>query len=82
MLILISFCFKFCKFIFLNLIETKELSLCLPTLQRIPIAPINTLKDVPPADTNGIGIPVGGIEPVNISCCIIKIAILFILIIF
>ena len=28
--------------------------------------------DVDPAEINGSGNPVGGIEPVNISCCIIK----------
>lgn len=44
-----------------------------PTLHSIPIAPINTLKLVPPADTNGIGMPVGGIEPVNTSYCIINL---------
>ena len=37
-----------------------------------PINPINTVKLIPPADINGIGIPFSGIEPVNISYCIIK----------
>ena len=32
-------------------------------MQSIPIAPINTLSEVPPAEINGIGMPVGGIEP-------------------
>ena len=38
-----------------------------------PINPINTVKLIPPADINGIGIPVGGIEPVNTSYCIINL---------
>ena len=43
-----------------------------PTLHSIPIAPINTDKLVPPAEINGIGIPVGGMLPINISYCIKK----------
>ena len=43
---------------------------------------MKTNSEVEPADINGNGSPVGGMEPANISCCIIKIAILFILIIF
>ena len=46
--------------------------LCLSTLRTMPIADINTNKEVEPADINGSGKPVGGIEPLNISYCIIK----------
>lgn len=38
----------------------------------IPIAPKNTINEVDPAEINGSGSPVGGIEPVNISYCTIK----------
>jgi len=34
---------------------------------------IKTSKLVEPAEINGSGSPVGGIEPVNISYCIIKL---------
>ena len=47
--------------------------LCRSTLRTPPIAPINTLRLVPPAEMNGIGIPVGGIEPLNISYCNINL---------
>ena len=40
----------------------------------IPIAPINTISDVPPAEINGSGIPVGGIEPVTTAMLIISFA--------
>ena len=49
------------------------LSLLFPTLHSIPIAAIKTIRLVPPALTNGSGIPVGGIEPVNTSYYIIKL---------
>jgi len=66
-------------FFFLNIIKFNLLlpnsppfPLLFPTLHSIPIAPINTDSDVPPAEINGIGIPVGGIEPVNTSYCTIN----------
>ena len=37
-----------------------------------PIALIKTSKEVEPAEMNGSGNPVGGIEPLNTSYCIIK----------
>ena len=46
--------------------------LCLSTFNTTPIADIKTSKLVEPAEINGSGNPVGGIEPVNISYCIIK----------
>ena len=54
----------------LFLINSPLLSLLFPTLHSIPIAPINTDKLVPPAEINGIGIPVGGIEPVTTAILI------------
>ena len=45
---------------------------CLSTFNTTPIADIKTSKLVEPALMNGSGSPVGGIEPLNISCCIIK----------
>ena len=70
--------YTFLSFLFLNFEKTLtgiifDCSL-LATLHSIPIAPINTDSDVPPAEINGNGMPVGGILPVNISYCIIIIA--------
>jgi len=45
-----------------NFVNSSLLSLSFPTLHSIPIAPIKTDKLVPPAEINGIGIPVGGID--------------------
>ena len=45
------------------------LRLCLSMLRTMPMALINTTSEVEPADINGSGSPVGGIEPVNISYC-------------
>ena len=39
----------------------------------IPMLAIKTIRDVPPAEMNGSGIPVGGIEPLNISYCNINL---------
>lgn len=75
--ILSTFFLFFLKNFISNLffLNSPLLSLPFPTLHSIPIAPINTLSDVPPAEINGIGIPVGGIEPLNISYCIVKLGI-------
>ena len=37
------------------------------------MADIKTSKLVDPAEINGSGKPVGGIKPLNISCCIINL---------
>ena len=50
---------------------------CRSTLSTTPIADIKTSKLVEPADINGSGKPVGGIEPLNISYCIIKLTHIF-----
>ena len=50
----------------------KKLHYTLPTLPiniKPPIANIKTSKEVEPAEINGSGSPVGGIEPLNISYC-------------
>ena len=57
-------CMHFINYILLFL-------LCLPTFSTTPIALIKTSKLVDPALMNGSGNPVGGIEPVNISYCIV-----------
>lgn len=41
-------------------------------LSTTPIANIKTSKEVEPADIKGSGSPVGGMEPVNMSYCIIN----------
>ena len=41
-------------------------------LSTTPIADMKTNSEVDPADMNGNGSPVGGIEPVNTSYCIIN----------
>ena len=73
----IPFLFVGFKPIYLKLTFLKffTISVLLPTLHSIPIAPINTDNDVPPAEMNSIGIPVGGIEPINISYWIINFSI-------
>lgn len=43
-------------------------------LSTTPIALINTISEELPAEMNGSGSPVGGIEPFNISYCIIKLS--------
>ena len=48
--------------------------LCLSMLSTTPIADINTSKLVEPAEMNGSGRPVGGIEPVNTSCCTMNLS--------
>ena len=45
---------------------------CLSTFSTTPIADIKNSKEVEPAEMNGKGKPVGGIEPLNISYCIIN----------
>ena len=45
----------------------------------MPIADINTTIDVLPLLIKGKGRPVGGISPVNISYCITKLDIVFLL---
>ena len=47
--------------------------LCLSTFNTTPIALMKTNKLVEPAEINGSGKPVGGIEPVNMSYCTNKI---------
>ena len=39
----------------------------------MPSIAINTMIDVEPAEINGSGSPVGGIEPLNISYCVINL---------
>lgn len=51
---------------------TLHFLLCLSTFKTTPIALMKTSKLVEPAEINGSGIPVSGIEPVNNSYCIIK----------
>ena len=51
---------------------TLYLKIILSTFSTTPIALIKTSKEVEPAEINGSGKPVGGIEPLNISYCIIK----------
>jgi len=46
--------------------------LCPSTSKTNPIALIKTNSEVEPAEINGSGRPVGGIEPLNISYCIIN----------
>ena len=41
-------------------------------LRTTPIALMKTNSEVEPAEINGSGSPVGGIEPVNTSYCIIN----------
>ena len=50
---------------------TLYLKIILSTFSTTPIALIKTSKEVEPAEINGSGKPVGGIEPVNIRYCII-----------
>ena len=49
--------------------------LCLSTLSTTPIADIKTSKLVEPAEINGSGKPVSGMEPVNTSYCTISFCI-------
>lgn len=60
---------KFC-FITSLLEKSTSLLLCLSTASTMPMADIKTSKDVPPAETNGSGMPVGGIEPVTTAMLI------------
>ena len=46
---------------------------CRSTLSTIPIALIKISSEVEPALMKGNGKPVGGIEPLNISYCIINL---------
>ena len=46
---------------------------CLSTFSTTPIANVKTNSDVEPAEINGSGKPVGGIEPLNLSYCIINL---------
>ena len=39
----------------------------------IPKLAIKTIRDIPPAEMNGSGIPVGGLEPVNTTYYTIKL---------
>ena len=43
--------------------------LCLSTFKTTPIALMKTKSEVLPAEINGSGKPVGGIEPVTTSYC-------------
>ena len=43
-----------------------------PRSKQPPIALMKTNSEVEPAEINGSGKPVGGIEPLNISYCIIN----------
>ena len=43
--------------------------LCLSTFSTTPIALMKTTSEVEPAEMNGSGSPVGGIEPLNTSFC-------------
>ena len=60
---------KFC-FITSLLEKLTSLLFCLSTASTMPMADIKTSKDVPPAETNGSGMPVGGIEPVTTAMLI------------
>ena len=51
---------------------TLPFLLCRSTFNITPIALMKTNNEVEPAEMNGSGKPVGGIEPLNISYCIIK----------
>ncbi len=48
----------------------------LSALRKTPMADMKTNKLVDPAEMNGSGSPVGGIEPINIGYCIIKLDLL------
>ena len=70
--ILIAICIHFFKkFYFLRFIPLASLGrndidlLCLSTFNTTPIALIKTNREVDPAEINGRGNPVGGIEPVT-----------------
>lgn len=65
-LTLVFFCCKFLCF-FVNFYYNLFLYVCLSILRTTPIEDIKTSKLVEPAEMNGNGSPVGGIEPVNTS---------------
>ncbi len=49
----------------------------MPSFKQMPIPAIKTATYVPPDEMNGSGSPVSGIEPLNISYCIIKLQFFF-----
>ena len=61
---LVKFCFN------TSLLEkSTSLLLCLSTASTMPMADTNIITLVPPAETNGSGMPVGGIESIDSVCC-------------